>query len=50
MNTKLKRITAVLSSITLVSSMSSCGKKQDDNTIKIAYLPITHSLAVLEAA
>ena len=50
MNTKLKRITAVLSSITLVSSMASCGKKQDENTIKIAYLPITHSLAVLEEA
>lgn len=46
----LKRITAVLSAVTLASSMSSCGKKQDENTIKIAYLPITHSLAVLEEA
>lgn len=31
-------------------ALTACGKKDDDNTIKIAYLPITHSLAVLEEA
>lgn len=31
-------------------ALTACGKKDDDNTIRIAYLPITHSLAVLEEA
>lgn len=31
-------------------ALTACGKKDDDNRIRIAYLPITHSLAVLEEA
>ena len=55
MNIKLfnnvKRTAAFISSLTLAAAMTSCGKKQENNnTIKIAYLPITHSLAVLEEA
>ena len=37
----------------LIASLTSCGKVQAQesaNTVKIAYLPITHSLAVLEEA
>lgn len=47
-----KRISAVLLSLALVISAASCGnaKKSDEKVIKIAYLPITHSLAVLEEA
>ena len=38
--------------LSLGLSSASCGKKEagDANTVKIAYLPITHSLAVLEEA
>lgn len=46
----LKRTAIVLSAVALIPAMTSCGKKQNENTIKIAYLPITHSLAVLEEA
>ncbi|MDE6104023.1 MAG: ABC transporter substrate-binding protein [Oscillospiraceae bacterium] len=47
-----KRISAVLLSLALVMSAVSCGnaKKSNEKVIKIAYLPITHSLAVLEEA
>ena len=47
-----KKIAALAVSIALALSAVSCGKaeKSDENTIKIAYLPITHSLAVLEEA
>lgn len=47
-----KRISAVLLSLALVMSAASCGnaKKSNEKVIKIAYLPITHSLAVLEEA
>lgn len=50
---KFKKLTACLLSAALAVSMMSlvsCGKKSDENTVKIAYLPITHSLAVLEEA
>lgn len=49
-NINVKRTIAAISAAGLVSAMASCGKKQDENTIKIAYLPITHSLSVLEEA
>ena len=45
----MKKIISVLTAGVLAFSLTACGKKSDDsNTIKIAYLPITHSLAVLE--
>lgn len=50
---KFKKLTACLLALAMVMSMmslASCGKKSDENTVKIAYLPITHSLAVLEEA
>lgn len=47
----MKKIISVLTAGILALSFTACGKKSDDsNTIKIAYLPITHSLAVLEAS
>lgn len=50
-----KRLPAFLISAVLALSAVSCGKadskdKDSANTVKIAYLPITHSLAVLEEA
>ena len=47
-----KKISAILLSLALAASAASCGKSEnsDENTVKIAYLPITHSLAVLEEA
>lgn len=47
-----KRLLALALSVTLALSAVSCGKseKSEEDTIKIAYLPITHSLAVLEEA
>ncbi|MBQ7647100.1 MAG: ABC transporter substrate-binding protein [Clostridia bacterium] len=52
-----KRISALIISAALALSAVSCGKADNnnnsdntDNTVKIAYLPITHSLAVLEEA
>lgn len=51
---KLKRITAFLAAGVLTAGvLTGCGKKEsndDVQTVKIAYLPITHSLAVLEEA
>ncbi|WP_294485964.1 ABC transporter substrate-binding protein [uncultured Ruminococcus sp.] len=50
---KKKLLSAILA-LSLAFSAVSCGKKgesgDDGNTVKIAYLPITHSLAVLEEA
>lgn len=47
----MKKIISGLTAGVLAFSLTACGKKSDDsNTIKIAYLPITHSLAVLETA
>ena len=48
---KKKIISAVIAA-SLTLSVVSCGKKAESSagTIKIAYLPITHSLAVLEEA
>lgn len=45
-----EKIISVLTAGVLAFSLTACGKKSDSNTIKIAYLPITHSLAVLETA
>jgi len=50
-----KRLPAFIIFAALAFSAVSCGKadsknKDDANTVKIAYLPITHSLAVLEEA
>ena len=47
----MKKIISGLMAGVLAFSLTACGKKSDDsNTIKIAYLPITHSLALLETA
>ena len=47
-----KRTLSAALALALTLSAASCGKNADssDNTVKIAYLPITHSLAVLEEA
>ncbi len=47
-----KRIISAVIAASLTLSAVSCGKKAESRsgTIKIAYLPITHSLAVLEEA
>ncbi len=47
-----KRIISAVITASLILSAVSCGKKAESSagTIKIAYLPITHSLAVLEEA
>ena len=47
-----KRILSAVLALGLGVSAVSCGKKDEGsaNTVKIAYLPITHSLAVLEEA
>ena len=47
-----KRLLALALSITFALSAVACGKNgnSDADTVKIAYLPITHSLAVLEEA
>ncbi len=47
-----KTLLSLLLALTLTVSLTACGsgKDGDGNTIKIAYLPITHSLAVLEEA
>ena len=47
-----KKIFTTALALSLGLSSASCGKKEagDANTVKIAYLPITHSLAVLEEA
>ncbi len=47
-----RRISAILTSLGLTLSLVSCGKTAEsaEKTVKIAYLPITHSLAVLKEA
>ncbi|SEK68925.1 ABC transporter substrate-binding protein [Ruminococcus albus] len=48
-----KRLPAFIISAALAFSAVSCGKsdsKDSENSVKIAYLPITHSLALLEEA
>lgn len=51
---KIKKILAVLlTAAIMIFSLVSCGNKNasdGEDTIKIAYLPITHALAVFEAA
>lgn len=47
----MKKIISLLVAGATALSLTACGKKSNDaDTIKIAYLPITHSLAVLETA
>ncbi len=48
-----RKITALTLSLALALSATACGRKadsNDENVVKIAYLPITHSLAALEEA
>lgn len=48
-----RKITALTLSLALAISATACGSKDesnDENVVKIAYLPITHSLAALEEA
>lgn len=48
-----RKITALTLSLALALSATACGSKDesnDQNVVKIAYLPITHSLAALEEA
>lgn len=48
-----RKITALTLSLALALSATACGSKtdsNDENVVKIAYLPITHSLAALEEA
>lgn len=53
-----RRITALALTLALTLTATACGNKSEsgnenhdnNNTVKIAYLPITHSLAVLEEA
>ncbi|MDO5558043.1 MAG: ABC transporter substrate-binding protein [Oscillospiraceae bacterium] len=48
---KIKLLPILISSVLVISSLTACvNKTEDKNTIKIAYLPITHSLAVLKEA
>lgn len=50
---KKRLIPILLIILTLTAALFGCGKKassSDKQTVKIAYLPITHSLAVLEEA
>ncbi|MDE5885605.1 MAG: ABC transporter substrate-binding protein [Oscillospiraceae bacterium] len=48
MQNKIKSL--ILAGIISTGLLSGCGNKNSENTVKIAYLPITHSLAVLEEA
>lgn len=48
-----RKITALTLSLALALSATACGSKDEsnvENVVKIAYLPITHSLAALEEA
>ncbi|MBP3761213.1 MAG: ABC transporter substrate-binding protein [Ruminococcus sp.] len=47
-----RKISAILTSLGLTLSLVSCGKTAEsaEKSVKIAYLPITHSLAVLKEA
>lgn len=48
---KNKIVSSVIAGLLSLSALTACGeKKSDENAVKIAYLPITHSLAVLEEA
>ncbi len=47
----INKLIALLIAAATTFSLAACGNKStDENTIKIAYLPITHALAVFEAA
>lgn len=46
----MKKIISLLTAGILLFSLSACGKKSNENTIRIAYLPITHSIVALETA
>lgn len=48
MNKKINSL--ILAGILSTGLLSGCGEKSSEDTVKIAYLPITHSLAVLEEA
>lgn len=48
---KKKVLTLIAATVLFIVFFTGCGKKAEkENTIKIAYLPITHSLVVLEEA
>lgn len=47
---KKKILATLLAGVLSSAIFTGCGDKSSENTIKIAYLPITHSLAVLEEA
>ena len=50
---KIKILTSVFLAAAITFSLSACGSGasgENENTIKIAYLPITHALAVFETA
>lgn len=47
---KKKILTLLLAGALSSAIFTGCGNKPSENTVKIAYLPITHSLAVLEEA
>lgn len=50
---KKNKIIALLLAASMSVSLAACGNKEesaDEQTVRIAYLPITHSLAVLEEA
>ncbi len=50
-NKIIKTLTSAFLAAAIIFSLAACGNKaSDENTIKIAYLPITHALAVFEAA
>ncbi len=58
MKKKFKRIISILATTAMMFSLSACGENtadsgdnnSDSNTVKIAYLPITHALPVFEEA
>ena len=47
-----KKISAIVTAAVIALSATACGKSEtkDEKVVRIAYLPITHSLAVLEEA
>ena len=45
-----KRILSFITAVAAAATLTACGSKGGKDTVKIAYLPITHSLAVLEEA
>lgn len=56
MKKKFKRIISILATTAMMFSLSACGGNTADSgntnsdTVKIAYLPITHALPVFEEA